>query len=63
MFDIVDTAISYKQELIVCLFLQDFSKEKESSLHLIYNAQTAFLLCWPDVVKWSIMVPGWIIVC
>ena len=31
-------------ELIVCLFLQDFSKGKESSLLLICNAYTAFLL-------------------
>ena len=45
MFDIVDTALSYERELVVCSFLQDFSKGKGSSLQLIYNAHTAFLLC------------------
>ena len=45
MFDIVDTAFSYERELIVCSFLQDFSKGKGSSLQLICNAHTAFLLC------------------
>ena len=49
MFDIVDTAFSYERELIVCLFLQDFSKEKGSSLQLICNAHTAFLLCEADL--------------
>ena len=44
MFDIVDTAFSYERELIVCSFLQDFSKGKGSSLRLICNAHTAFLL-------------------
>ena len=31
--------------MIVCSFLQEFSKGKESTLHLICNAHTAFLLC------------------
>ena len=42
MFDIVDTAFSYERELIVCSFLQDFSKGKESSLQLICKPPTAF---------------------
>ena len=45
MFDIVDTVFSYKREFIICLFLQDFSKGKGSSLQLFCNAHTAFLLC------------------
>ena len=45
MFDIVDTAFSCKRELIVCLFVQDFSKGKGRTLHLICIAHTAFLLC------------------
>ena len=45
MFDIVDSAFSYERELIVCSFLQDFSKGKGSSLQLICNAHTVFLLC------------------
>ena len=44
IFDIVDTAFNYERELIVCPFLLDFSKEKESRLQLICNAHTAFLL-------------------
>ena len=42
MVNIVDTALSLDKELIICSFLQDISKEKESSLQLICNAQTAF---------------------
>ena len=42
---LVDTAFSYEKELIACSFLQEFSKGKGSSLQLIYNAQTTFLLC------------------
>ena len=50
MFDIiVDTAFSYERELIVCSFLQDFSKGKGSSLQLICNAHTAFLLCGAEM--------------
>ena len=45
MFDIVDTVFSYERELIVCSFVQDFSKGKGISLQLIWNAHTAFLLC------------------
>ena len=45
MFDNVDTAFSYERALIVRSFLQDFSKWKGSSLQLISNAHTAFLLC------------------
>ena len=41
-FDIVDTAFSCERELMVCSFLQDFSKGKGSSLRLICNANTAF---------------------
>ena len=34
MFGTVDTVFSYERELIVCSFLQDFSKGKESNLQL-----------------------------
>ena len=44
MFNIVDTAFSYEREMIVCSILQDFSTGKGSSLQLICNAHTAFLL-------------------
>ena len=46
---IVDAAFSYERELIVCLFLQDFSTRKGSSLQLICNAHTAFLLCGAEM--------------
>ena len=50
MFDLVDTTFSYEIELIVCSFLQDFTKGKGSNvcnpgLQLMCNAHTAFLLC------------------
>ena len=45
MVDKVDTALSYGKELILYSFLQDMSEGKGSSLQLIYNAHTAFLLC------------------
>ncbi len=48
MVDMVDTAFSYGRTLIVCLFIQEFSKVKESSLHVIWNADTAFLLGGAD---------------
>ena len=43
MFHIVDAALSYERELIVCSFLQNFSMGKGSSLQIICNAHTAFL--------------------
>ena len=49
MFDIVDTAFSYETELTVCSILQDFSKSEGSSLQLICNAHTAFLLCGTEL--------------
>ena len=49
MFDIVDAAFSYKRELIVCSFVQDFSKGKGSSLPLICNAHTAFFTLWSRI--------------
>ena len=45
MIDIVDTAFNYERDLIICSFLQDFSKVKGSSVQLICNAHTAFILC------------------
>ncbi len=48
MFDMVDTVFSYRRALIVCLFLQKSSKVKESSLHEIWNADTAYLLGGAD---------------
>ena len=44
MFDMVNTAFSYRSALIICLFLQESFKVKESSLHEIWKADTAFLL-------------------
>ncbi len=44
MVDKVDTAFSYGRALIFCLFLQEFSKVKESSLHEIWNADTVCVL-------------------
>ena len=44
MFDMVDTAFTYERALIVCQFLPEFSMRKESSLHEIWNADTAFFL-------------------
>ena len=45
MFDIVDAAFILERELVMCSFLQDLSKGKESTLQLFSNAHTAFLLC------------------
>ncbi len=48
MFDIVDTAFSFGRALIICEFIQESFKVKESSLHEIWNADTAFLLSGAD---------------
>ncbi len=48
MVHIVDTAFSYGRTLTVCLFLQESTEVKESSLHEIWNANTAFLLGGAD---------------
>ena len=45
MFDKVDTAFGDERDLFICSFLQDISKEKGSSLQLLCNTHTAFLLC------------------
>ena len=50
-FDIVDTAFNYETELVVRSFLQDFGKGKGSSLQLICNAHTVFLLCGAEIEK------------
>ena len=44
MFDMEDTTFCDGRVLIVCHFLQESSTVKESSLHEIRNADTAFLL-------------------
>ncbi len=44
MFDVVDTAFSYWRVLVICQFLQESSKVKESRLYVIWNAHPAFLL-------------------
>ena len=49
MFAIEDTAFSYERELILCLFLQDFSKRKGSSLQLFCNAHTALYFVVHDL--------------
>ena len=48
MFDIVDTPFSFT--IIVCLSLQEFSKTKESTVRVIPNVDTAFLLCEAEMV-------------
>ena len=50
MFDMVDTAFSYGRGLIVCKFLQDSFKVKESSWHEFRNADTAFILGGADML-------------
>ena len=42
MFDMIDIAFNYWRALIVCLFLRESSKVKESSFYVIWNAHTAF---------------------
>ncbi len=49
MADMVDTVFSYWRALIICQFLQESSKVEESSLHVIRNAHTTFLLCGTDI--------------
>ncbi len=44
MFTMVDTVLKYWRTLIVCYFLEESSKVKESSLHEIWNVDTAFFL-------------------
>ncbi len=44
MVDMVGTVFIYGRALVVCKFLKEFSKVKESSLHEIWNADTVFLL-------------------
>ena len=51
IFETVDTTFGYERELIVCSFLQDFSKGKGSKLELIGNAHTAFLLCGAEPLR------------
>ncbi len=54
MFDMVRTAFSYIRWLIVCQFLELSSKVKESSLHEIWNADTAFLLGGAESKHWKL---------
>ena len=56
MVDMVGTAFSYGRALIVCQFLQESSKVKESSFHEIWNADTAFLPGGAEAV-WRTAVP------
>ncbi len=49
MFDMVDTLLSHGRALIVCSFLQESSKIKESRLHEIWTTDTAFLLGGVDL--------------
>ncbi len=51
LFDIVDTPFSYRRGLIVCSSLPEFSKTKESTLQVIWNVDTAFLLCGADLLN------------
>ena len=54
MIDMVDTSFSYGRTLIVCKFLQESFKIKESSLHEIWNADTAFLRSGAEVIEISV---------
>ncbi len=47
----VHTAFTYGRALIVCLFLLETFKVKESSLHEILNASTVFLLSGAHVAN------------
>ncbi len=53
MFAVVDIAFSYGRALIVCKFLQESFKVKESSLHEISNADTSFLRSEADLVLFT----------
>ncbi len=50
MFDIIDTHLRHGRGLIVCSSLQEFSKTKESTLYVIWNVDTAFLLCGAEII-------------
>ena len=43
MFDMIDTAFSYGRALIICIFLLESFKVKESSLPEIWNADKYFV--------------------
>ena len=45
MFDVLDTPFSYGRALILSQFLQEFSKAKESTLHVIQNASSRQFRC------------------
>ena len=60
MVDIVDTAFSCGRTLIVCKFLQESSKVKESSLHEIWNADTAFLLGGGELMRNVTVSADWL---
>ena len=45
----IDAANSYWRALIICSFLQEYSIVKEKSLHVILNANTAFLVGRADI--------------
>ena len=59
--DIVDTGFSYERELIVCSFLQDFSKRKGSSS--TYSAMHILRFCfvqqyWKACLIYTAMILG-----
>ena len=49
LFNMADTAFSYGRALIICQFVQESFKVKESSLQ-IWNADITFLLSGPGLV-------------
>ena len=55
MFDMVDTAFPYWRAFIICLFLQESSKVKESSLHCNLKCT---ILHFYFVGKTWIKIPG-----
>ncbi len=61
MFDVADTVFSYWRALIVCLFLQESFKVKESSLYVIWNTDTAFLRSGAEIIRILFNYPIWII--
>ncbi len=60
VFDMVDTVFAYSKALIICSYFQESSKIKESSLCVIWNAHTAFLLCGADINTYTFKRKIWL---
>ncbi len=51
---LVYTPFSYGRGLIVCSSLQKFSKTKGSAMYVIWNVDTAFLLCGAEIYQFKV---------